>query len=466
MPATPSDTDSMDRAVHHLLTNHMSKGGRTGWVILASIFVEAWDLYAIGFVLIYINQEFNPGPLVLGLAAAATQGGALVGSLLGGYLADKLGRRAMFLSTMAIFIVLAIAQALAPSMLFLIAVRFLLGIPLGSEPAIGFSYIMEAMKKNKRELMGSRWQFIFAMGSVLAVSTVTFLIILNVNDGFLWRLMLGLGALPAAIILIARYRMPESVVWEIHQGKFRRAKAASLKMYGDSLEMLPDHDVPVERARLGAFFADLKTDPIRRRASIYSWIANFFGTAEFQTFGFYLPLLFVSLGVSTAVGNNSILIVLYLIAAFAGFIAPSIVKRVGHRGVGIIGFAIVFVMLVVAAWALFTNHIFIVPIAAGVMIWGEYLATSNPMTIATVVAKPQYRGVAGGVSYFFNKLAGFLAIFFFPSITAGLGQAGATLLVSSFALIGLLSAIFILPEVFGFEGDVNRPDRAGLLAKR
>jgi MFS family permease len=415
-------------------------------------------------VLIYINQEFNPGPLVLGLAAAGTQGGALVGSLLGGYLADKIGRRAMFLSTMVVFIVLALAQSLAPGMVFLIAVRFLLGIPIGSEPAIGFSYIMEAMKKNKRELLGSRWQFIFAMGSVLAVSTVTFLIVLNVNDGFLWRLMLGLGALPAAIILIARYRMPETVIWEIHQGQFVRAKAASQRLYGDSLEMLPDHDVVVEKARLSAFFSDLRTDPIRRRASIYSWIANFFGTAEFQTFGFYLPLLFVSLGVSTAVGNNTILIGLYLLAAFAGVIAPSIIKRIGHRGVGILGFAIVFVTLVIAAWALFTNHVYVVPIAAGVMIWGEYLATSNPMTIAAVVAKPQYRGTAGGVSYFFNKLAGFLAIFLFPLVTAGLGQAGATLLVSSFALIGLLSAIFILPEVFGFEGDVTRPDRAEALS--
>jgi hypothetical protein len=47
----------------------------------------------------------------------------------------------------------------------------------------------------------------------------------------------------------------------------------------------------------------------------------------------------------------------------------------------------------------------------------------------------------------------FLAIFLFPSLFAAIGQAGATLFVAIFPLIGLLAAIFILPEVYGFEHD-------------
>jgi hypothetical protein len=85
--------------------------------------------------------------------------------------------------------------------------------------------------------------------------------------------------------------------------------------------------------------------------------------------------------------------------------------------------------------------------------FGEYLAVSNCMTIATLVAKPQYRGTAGGFSYMFVKLAAFLGIFLFPYVVTAFGQAGATLFVSSFALIGLLSALFILPEVYGYESD-------------
>ena len=133
----------MDDAVQHLVAKYSPKGSRIGWLMMASILVEAWDLYSIAFVLIFINQQFHPGPLLLGLAAAATQGGAVVGALLGGWLADKIGRRVMFLSTMIMFIVFALAQAFVPNVVWLVIVRLILGMPLGSDISNGYTYIME-----------------------------------------------------------------------------------------------------------------------------------------------------------------------------------------------------------------------------------------------------------------------------------------------------------------------------------
>lgn len=52
-----------------------------------------------------------------------------------------------------------------------------------------------------------------------------------------------------------------------------------------------------------------------------------------------------------------------------------------------------------------------------------------------------------------RQTASFLAIFLFPSLFAAIGQANATLFVAIFPLIGLLAAIFILPEVYGYEHD-------------
>ncbi|MEJ1975632.1 MAG: MFS transporter [Acetobacteraceae bacterium] len=424
--------------------------------MLASILVEAWDLYAIGFVLIFIREQYHPDPLLLGLAAAATQGGALVGSLVGGWMADRLGRRVMFLSTMGLFIVLALAQAFVTSLELLVVIRFFLGIPLGSEPATGFSYIMEAMPKEQRELMGNRWQFMFALGSVVSVGTVAIFLFFNIPHETLWRLTLGLGAVPALIILLLRHNLPETAIWLIRQGRFREAKVASLEMYGDPLDMLPDEDVVIARPRPAAFLADLRSDPIRWRASLYGWISNFCATADFQTFGFYLPVLFAMVGVSTLLGNDLILIGLYVIAAISGWLAPVITTKIGHRGVGILGFGTVFAALLVAAWAIHVGKSYVLPFAAAVMVWGEYLSVSNCMTISTLVAKPEYRGTAGGFSYMFAKLAAFLSIFLFPSIFTAIGQASATLLVSFFALIGLLSAIFILPEVYGYDGGLTR----------
>ena len=127
--------------------------------------------------------------------------------------------------------------------------------------------------------------------------------------------------------------------------------------------------------------------------------------------------------------------------------------KIGHRGISIAGFGIVLVSLLVAAAALYTDSKVLLPFAAAAMLWGHYWDASNCMTIPSLVAKPEYRGTASGFAYMFVKLPSFLAIFLFPSIFAAIGQANATLLVAVFPLIGLMAAIFILPEVYGFEHD-------------
>src|SRR5437763_16934710 len=113
----------VDGAVRHLVSNYSPKGNRVGWLMMASILVEAWDLYSIAFVLVFIRDQYHPDPLLLGLAAAGTQGGALIGALLGGWLSDKIGRRIMFLATMVMFIIFALLQAFVTNIAWLPFIR-------------------------------------------------------------------------------------------------------------------------------------------------------------------------------------------------------------------------------------------------------------------------------------------------------------------------------------------------------
>jgi MFS family permease len=443
----------MDGAVRHLVTRYNPKGNRVGWLMMSSILVEAWDLYSIAFVLVFIRDQYHPDPLLLGLAAAGTQGGALVGALLGGWLSDKIGRRVMFLATMIMFIILALLQAFVTSVGWLVVVRFFLGVPLGSDISNGYTYIMESMPKGKREVMGNRWQFMFAVGEVATLAVIAVFIAADLPHEMIWRVTLGLGAVPALVILLMRHDLPETAVWLIRHGRFREAKSTTLAMYGDNLEMLPDRDIAVEKPRPSAFLADIRKDPIRWRATLYGWIACFCQGSEFSTFAFYLPVLFVMVGVSSLLGIDLVTMALYCVAAVAGWVGPLLTPKIGQRGISIAGFAIVLVSLLVAAGALYTGTTWLLPFAAATMLWGHYWDASNCMTIPTVVAKPEYRGTASGFAYMFVKLPSFLAIFLFPSLFAAVGQANATLFVAIFPLIGLLAAIFILPEVYGYEHD-------------
>src|SRR6202045_908779 len=204
---------AMDSAVRYLISKYSPKGNKVGWLMMASILVEAWDLYSIAFVLIFIREQYQPDPLLLGLAAAGTQGGALIGALIGGWLSDKIGRRIMFLVTIVLFIVLALAQSFVPSVGWLIVIRFLLGVPLGSDISTGYTYIMESMPKGEREVMGNRWQFMFAIGEVLTLAVIALFIVSRMPSEWIWRLALALGAVPAAVILFLRHDLPETAVW-------------------------------------------------------------------------------------------------------------------------------------------------------------------------------------------------------------------------------------------------------------
>jgi MFS family permease len=353
---TASQQSLMDGAVRYLITKYNPKGNKVGWLMMSSVLVEAWDLYSIAFVLVFIREQYHPGALLLGLAAAGTQGGAMVGALLGGWLSDKIGRRVMFLSTMVLFIVLALAQAFVTSVLWLVVVRFALGVPLGSDISNGYTYIMESMRKGDREVMGNRWQFMFAVGEVATLAVIAVFLVLNIDHELVWRITLGLGAVPALVILVMRHDLPETAVWLVRHGRFREAKAVTATMYSDNLEMLPDADIVVPKPRPAAFLADISKDPIRWRATLYGWIACFAQGSEFSTFAFYIPVLFLMVGVSSLLGTDLVTMLLYIVAAISGWVGPMITPRIGHRGIGIAGFGIVLVSLLVAAWALYTGH--------------------------------------------------------------------------------------------------------------
>ncbi|WP_165831671.1 MFS transporter [Brachybacterium endophyticum] len=432
---------------------------RGGWMMISTILIEAWDLYAISFLLIFIKNEYDPTPVQLGLATAAVQGGALIGALLGGFVADRLGRKKVFLLTMALFIVLAIAQGFSQNIWDLIIIRFLIGIPLGSDISNGYAYIMESMPKGKREQMGSRWQFMFGLGEVAAIVIVTIMYATGMPHDILWRVGLALGAIPAIILLISRVNLPETPLSLVQRGRFRQAKESSRKLFGDELEMLPDEDVQMERVKVGDFLKVMWADPTKKRATIFGWISNAMQGAEFTAFGFYLPVILVvaGVGVSTSgdgtenyIGTNLITALIYCVATVSGFTAPIVLPKLGHKGLAMAGYGMAFVGLIAGALALGADIKPLIVIAALVLMWGHYWDASNGMTIVSMVAPPRFKGTASGFGYVFVKGASFFGAFVFPIMTEAWGPVGATLAVSVLSLIGFLSAKFILPEVYGY----------------
>ncbi|WP_199896690.1 MFS transporter [Streptomyces niger] len=451
MPTQAEIRQLSDRAAQHVLSKQgTDTGRRTGWLMISTILIEAWDLYAISFLLLFVKNDLHPSAAMLGLASGAVQLGALIGALGGGWVADRIGRRKVFIITMALFVVLALSQSFVTSMWQLVAVRFLLGIPLGSDISTGYAYIMETMPKGKREVMGNRWQGMFGLGEIAAIAVITVLYLSGMDHGLLWRIGLGLGALPALALLIGRLDVPDTALWLVQRGKFKKAKAVAKEMFNDDLDMLPDEDFVMERPRTRDFLASIWQDPVRRKASVFAWISNAMQGAEFAAFAFYLPVILVLTGVSGIGATNFVTGAIYIIATVAGFVAPQITPRIGHRGVARVGYGMAFVSLLLAALFLHLEWHVLVPLAAAGLMWGHYWDASNGMTIASMVAPSRYKATASGFGYLFVKLASFVSIFFFPILFTELGVPLATVIVSLLSLTGYLAATYLLPEVYGY----------------
>jgi len=493
-----------------------ASSNKGGWLMISTILIEAWDYFAISFVLIFIKAEWSgiTNWWLWGLATAAVQGGAIVGALLGGYVADQIGRKKMFIATMTVFIVFALIQGFTPTngIVFLIVIRFLLGVPLGADIANGYAYIMESMSKGKREQMGVRWQFMFAAGEVIAILVVILLYVggLHAHPEILWRIGLALGALPAVIVLFARLKLPETPLSLVQRGHFHEAKIASKELFDDSLDMMPDEDVKIDRVKTGDFLKVIWADKTKRRATVFGWISNAMQGGGSAGFLLYLPVIFLAIGLTGAatvkdynsvVSVNLILAGVYCVAALSGWLAPWMLDKTGHRGLARTGFGAAFIGLIGIAISIIWHNAISASTAANatqeicekgkffwvngacmtaaqggsvvtsipgfdfasallvlftaMFMWGHYWDASNGQTIVSLVAPPRFKATAGGFGYVFTKVASFFGAFIFPFI-AGTAPGmtphlvRASFFASLFSLVGFLAAQFILPEVYKY----------------
>src|SRR5579862_8754844 len=171
---------------------------------------------ALGFIPYHLSS-FATGYLVAGASL-----GAAAGALIAGPLTDHFGRKALLITDAAIYAVGAILSAVTPNAGVLLFARTLIGLAIGADSAIATSYIAEYAPSNRRGALSMLQQWMITVG--ILISYVVALIILKVAPGSAgsadWRLILGIGAIPALIGLALRTKMPESPRWLMRRGDY------------------------------------------------------------------------------------------------------------------------------------------------------------------------------------------------------------------------------------------------------
>ena len=185
-----------------------------GWAL------DAFDYFLLTFVLADIAKEFSTAghPIKISdvsVALLLTLAARPFGALVFGRLADHYGRRPILMIDVALYSALAIASAFSPNLTVLLVLRCLFGFAMGGEWGIGASLALETIPAKSRGVVSGILQEGYPMGYFLAAIANLFLPHIG------WRWLVGLGALPALLILYIRRNVPESPAWEAarHEAK-------------------------------------------------------------------------------------------------------------------------------------------------------------------------------------------------------------------------------------------------------
>src|SRR6266702_2002063 len=200
-------------------------------------FTDAYVLFVIGVASALIKLQRHLGSDKLALLNATMLGAACLGALAFGRIADLVGRKRVYWLVAAIMVIAAIGSALSPSYWILIGFRFLLGLGVGGDYPVSAVLMTEyANSKDRGRLVG----LVFSTQALgLVVGPLIALALLGAGTGndIAWRMLLGLGAVPAAAVVYLRRRMPESPRFQVQmQGRTAEAESEMSAFSGGAVQ--------------------------------------------------------------------------------------------------------------------------------------------------------------------------------------------------------------------------------------
>src|SRR5438270_4460979 len=188
-------------------------------------FVDAYDLIVISGALLALQSHFHLDKGQVGWLSAAAFFGSAAGALFFGDLADRIGRRRVFVLNLVAFVGLALASAAVTDVWMLFVARILMGVAIGADIAASISFLAELSPRGSRGgWTGAMPQITWSLGALTAILLDAGLYVVAGSQA--WRLMLAAGAVPAVVVLLLRRSLPDSPRWLLARGRVDDAVTA------------------------------------------------------------------------------------------------------------------------------------------------------------------------------------------------------------------------------------------------
>jgi len=370
----------------------------------------------------------------------------------GGTVADRIGRRATLVWGGVIFILGSVLAPLSPNVATLIVARAFLGVAIGFTSVTAPVYVSELSPPQSRGMLIGLYQFALTLGIALADLVGYWL-----AGEQAWRLMFGIGAVPAILFLVLILTLPESPRWLFAQNRLADAESV-LRTYTDE----DGAKLLLEDIRIG-----LLTKMERRWSALWSpavrpslFIAVGFTVLQqvtgINTIIYYGPKIFSLAGIAS---NKSAIFATLLVAitnVLATVIALVLVDRVGRKPLLYVGVGGMTASLFVLSY-FFHNQATVgssLGIVATVclMVYITCFAFSmGPIAwiLVSEVFPLRLRGRGVAAATLGSGASNFLVSMTFLSLINAAGNSATFAIYGIFCIVTLLFVRFIVPETKG-----------------
>jgi SP family galactose:H+ symporter-like MFS transporter len=441
------------------------------------------DIGVISGAQTFIQAEFGITDRVIEIVVSALLWGAVFGALISGFFSNRFGRRRTILGSAIIFVVGAALCALSPSVHLLIAARFVLGIAVGMASFTAPLYLAEISPQAVRGGMISMYQLMITIGILMAFLSDTFFstfasdrpmpamidpsfdgqylksyVIGVAHSSGAWRLMLGVITIPAVVMFIGVYFLPESPRWLFLNGFQERAVQVFKRLH------LSDADIASEvreiedsvRVPQKGFQLFLQNPNFRRAVFLGVGLQIIQQLTGINVIMYYAPRIFGMAGFESTIQQMWGTVIIGVTNVLATFIAIAFVDRIGRKPIMYAGFIVMGAALLtvgtlfrmgvdqhtdLAYPAMFALIVFIIGFAmsAGPIIWvlcSEIYPLSGRdfgITCST------------GTNWIANAIVGMT----FLTLVNGIGSGNAFLLYGALNILFIIFFLLFVPETKG-----------------
>ncbi len=412
-------------------------------------FTDAYDLFVIGTVAAIVTAQWHLSTTKASWVTGAALLGAVAGAFLFGRIADLFGRKSVYALVAAIMIVGALASAFSPDFLFLVLARFVLGLGIGGDYPVSAVLMSEYSNRRDRGRLVGMVFSMQALGLIVGPLVGLALLSLGVPQALSWRLLLGLGAIPAATVIYLRAKMPESPRFQARvQGEGERA---ALQAAAFSEGVLDASVVTAEGERrmgLGEFL----TNP--RMLLLLLGTAGTWFLFDYAYYGNTLSLPAILKGVdahATLEAKLAWTLAIFVVFAVPGYaLAVLRMDRIGHKRLQLIGFTVMAVAFA-ALGAIARLTATVVPF---LLVFGlsyffvEFGPNTTTFVLPSEVFPVSMRTTGHGVAAGVGKLGAFIGVFLVPQLQEHIGLRGMLIVAAGASVLGFMLSL-VLPEPAG-----------------